>query len=187
MKKLQDFFQKLFFPVYTFRNIALVFGFGLFMIGLGILIDWVLYGTVRPDLQRGSVGDWVTIIGAGAWIVVFAIWSLRGIFGTPEPKPMTNQEVIDQVIKKNYTPRVESLLLDESTYLKKLKNKITEFLDRNATYQKIAFTFILSFIALIFGQVFEAAFLDLTNAGVLIAVYGCSMWLYREFFYEMDL
>ncbi len=175
MKKLQDFFQKLFFPVYTFRNIALVFGFGLFMIGLGILIDWVLYGTVRPDLQRGSVGDWVTIIGAGAWIVVFAIWSLRGIFGKPSDEKSTS------------VSRLEYMEMDENTYLKKLKNKVVGFLDRNATYQKIAFTLILSFITLIFGQIFEAAFLDLTNAGVLIAVYGCSMWLYREFFYEMDL
>lgn len=176
MKKLQDFFQKLFFPVYSLRNIALVFGFGLFMIGLGMLTDWVLYGSVRPDPFRlGSAGDWVTAIGTGAWVAVFGIWSLRGFFGTPASQ------------KSESVSRLEYMELDESTYLKKLKNKVVGFLDRNATYQKIAFTLILSFIALIFGQVFEAAFLDLTNAGVMIAVYGCSMWLYREFFYEMDL
>lgn len=176
MKKLQNFFQKLFYPVYSFRNIALVFGFGLLMIGLGMLTDWVLYGNVRPDLRGlGSVGDWITVIGAGAWVVVFGIWSLRGFFGTPDPE------------KLDYISRLEAAELDESTYLKKLKNKVAGFLERNATYQKIAFTLILSFIALIFGQIFEAAFLDLTNAGVMIAVYGCSMWLYREFFYDMNL
>lgn len=176
--KLQAFFNKLFWPVYTARNIVLVWGFGFILLAVGAVINWTVYGTVRPDFdfKTMAIGDWFTTIGALAWCTVFLMWTIRGIFGAPNP------------IDNGPTTRSLQLqaALPEYTYLQRLKNKLVAFVDRQSAPKVVSNVLALSIVSLFLGFLFDG-FFDFMNLGALLAFYGFSLKMYREFWFDLEI